>query len=82
MCKNSATFLKTYNWVRRLLLLNVLFFIAFNPYFPTVLKQIPGSFIPDRNGLYVWAVVGLFFVIALVIGVRGKSVRPGLEPSS
>src|SRR5215475_11055770 len=68
------------NWVRRLLLLDVLLFVAFNPYFPTVLKLIPDSFIPDRYNLYFWAVVGLLFVIALVIGIRAKSVRPAPPP--
>jgi hypothetical protein len=58
------------NWVRRLLLLDVLLFIASNPYFPTVLKLIPGSFIHDRYNLYFWAVGGLFFVIELIIGIR------------
>ena len=68
------------NWVRRLLLLDVLLFIAFNPYFPSVLKLIPDSFIPNRYGLYFWAVVGLFFVIALIIGIRAKAVRPAPPP--
>ena len=68
------------NWVRRLLLLDVLLFITFNPYFPTVLKLIHDSFIPDHYNLYFWAVFGLFFVVALIIGIRAKSVRPAPPP--
>ncbi|SRR6266498_220802 len=68
------------NWVRRLLLLDVLLFSAFNPYFPTVLKLIPGWFIPNRYDLHFWAAVGLFFVIALVIGIQAKSVKPAPPP--
>ncbi len=68
------------NWVRRLLLLDVLLFTAFNPYFPTVLKLIPDSFIPNHYNLYFWAVVGLFFVIALIIGIRARAVRPAPPP--
>jgi len=57
-----------------------LLFTAFNPYFQTVLKLIPDSFIPSHYDLYFWTGAGLFFVIALVIGIRAKAVRPGPPP--
>jgi hypothetical protein len=63
------------NWVRRLLLLDVLLLTAFY-----VLKGIPGLFIPDNYSLYIWAVFGIFFVVALIIGIRAKSVRPVPPP--
>src|SRR5882724_4217110 len=66
------------NWVRKLVLVDVLLFIAFNPSFPTVLRILPGSFIPLHYELYFWAVIGLFFVIALVIGIRAKSAQSAL----
>jgi len=43
------------NWVRRLLLLDVLLLTAFNL---SVLKRISGLFIPDNYSLYFGAVVG------------------------
>src|SRR5215831_14005054 len=61
------------NWVRRLLLLDVLLLTAFNPF---ILKFIPSSFIPEHYNFYFGVVVGLLFVVALLIGVRAKSVRP------
>src|SRR5262245_53017828 len=63
------------NWVKRLLLLDVLLLTAFYS-----LKRIPGLFIPDNYSLYIWAVFGIFFVIALIIGIRVKSVRPAPPP--
>jgi tetratricopeptide (TPR) repeat protein len=72
----AADIWRSKNWVRRLLLLDVLL-LTFNPFF---IKFIPGSFIPDHYDLYFWAVTGLFFVIALVIGIRAKAVRPAPTP--
>src|SRR4030095_10841605 len=63
------------NWVRRLLLLDVLLLTAFY-----VLKRIPEFFILDNYSLYIWAVAGLFFFVALIIGIRAKSVRPAPPP--
>src|SRR5262245_52618010 len=63
------------NWVRRLLLLGVLLLTAFY-----ILKHIPGLTILDNYSLYIWAVAGLFFVVALIIGIRAKSVRPAPPP--
>src|SRR4030095_1584445 len=63
------------NWVRRLLLLDVLLLTAFY-----VLKRIPELFILDNYSLYIWAVAGLFFFVALIIGIRAKSVRPAPPP--
>src|SRR5262249_41228530 len=66
------------NWVRKLVLVDVLVFLAFNPYFQTLLRFLPGSFIPPHYELYFWLVIGFFFAIALVIGIRAKSVQIAL----
>jgi hypothetical protein len=58
------------NWVRRILLPDILLFTAFNPFFSAVLKLIPDSFVPSSYDRYFWAAVGLFFVVALIIGGR------------
>ena len=63
------------NWVRRLLLLDILLFLAFNPYFKTVLRFIPESWLPRRYELYFWLVIGAVFLLALVIGIRARAAK-------
>jgi conflict system STAND superfamily ATPase len=63
------------NWVRRLLLLDALLLTALY-----VGEHIPVLSIPDSYSLYIWAVAGLFFVAALIIGIRAKAVLPAPPP--
>jgi tetratricopeptide (TPR) repeat protein len=67
------------NWVRRLVLLDILIFIALNPYFPTALRLIPTSWMPGRYDAYFWAAIAGVFIIALAITIISKSHRPILR---
>jgi transposase-like protein len=73
------------NWVNRLVLLDVLLFIGFNPYVKVVLILVPAPFIPKHYDLYFWVIIVLIFIVALAIGIRAKtseSVLPELDKRS
>ena len=68
------------NWVKKLLLLDTLIFIIFNP---VVFSKILDYFVmnkplPENYTLYFWLVIGLIFLVALTVAIR---TRPGKPPS-
>lgn len=70
------------NWVRKLVLLDVVLFVAFNPFFfPEILKRLPWPLAPPPWYLPVfWSMVVLTFMAALVVAVRTRPTQPSPEP--
>lgn len=70
------------NWVRKLLLLDVVLFLAVNPFsLPEILERLPWPLaLPAWYPLVFWSMVGLIFMTALVVAVRTRSTGPSPEP--
>ena len=68
------------NWVKRLILLDVILFLAFNPYFKTVLRFLPATWIPKYYDLYFWLMLVGVFVAALVTGIRARAEKKETRP--
>jgi hypothetical protein len=61
------------NWTTKLLLLDALFFAAFNPLsFPTVLKLFTSAPLPGAYPRYFWLVIGAVFVAAVAAAWRAR----------
>ena len=64
------------NWVKRLILIDIVLFLAFNPYYKTVLKFIETYFpLPKHYDLYFWLVIAAIFIAALVVGIRARAKK-------
>ncbi|MCI0693811.1 hypothetical protein L0337_17615 [candidate division KSB1 bacterium] len=64
------------NWVKKLLLIDALIFVVFNPAsFPFILKFFTTATLPENYPLYFWPVVGLIFLAALIVAIRIKSKK-------
>jgi len=61
------------NWVKKLLLLDAIIFVVFNPAsFPFILEFFTSTPLPENYKSYFWPVVGLIFLAALIVAIRNK----------
>lgn len=65
------------NWVKKLLLIDVIILVVFNPlFFPKILGFITAKPLPPNYKVYFWLVVGLIFVAAVVVALCTKPKPP------
>src|SRR5689334_12059708 len=61
------------SWVKKLLLVDALLLIVFNPlYFPSLLQRIAGINTPGWYGWLIWPAIGLVFIAAVISAYRIK----------
>ena len=59
------------NWVKKLLLLDVVLFVIFNPIsFPGILKSITQQQLPNHYRLFFWLAIGLVFIAAVIVALH------------
>jgi tetratricopeptide (TPR) repeat protein len=66
-----AQLLRGKNHVKKLLLIDVLIFMLFNPIYPDLLRLVTGKTI-EWYPFVFWSVIGLIFIAAVVVAVRAK----------
>ncbi len=71
-----ADVLRGKNWVKKLLLIDVLLFAIFNPlFFPSILELFTKEQPPPQYPLVFWLVIGLVFVAALIVALRKADLQ-------